>query len=387
MRASLPAAICGLGIAQIISWGSLYYAIAVLGDSIKHDLGVGTSLLFASFTLSLLISGFAAPMVGRLMEAYGARVVLCAGSSTGMVALLMLGAASGPVSLFLGATVAGLAMAASLYDAGFMALNQIAGDAYRRAVTGLTLFGGLASTVFWPVSQFLLGALGWRHTLTCYAALQLLVCLPLHALLLPKGAGAGKASSPNARLPAVLPNTVWLASAFALASFVLSVLSVHLIGIFRSAGVPAGQAVFVASLVGPMQVLGRLLELGLGSKMRAVSVGALAFVCMAMALVAVFLLDRPSTLVFLIAVLYGASNGLMTIVRGVLPAELYGRQNYAALLGHMARPAFIARALAPFAFPAALATMGRSAAILALTIIAILACLVYRVAIGNASRC
>jgi len=386
MRAPLPAAICGLGIAQIISWGSLYYAIAVLGGSIERDLGIGTTLLFASFTLSLLISGIAAPMVGRLMDAYGARAVLCAGSAMGMIALLLLAAASGPLSLFLGATAAGLAMAACLYDAGFMALNQIAGDAYRKAVTGLTLFGGFASTVFWPVSQFLLGALGWRYTLACYAALQLLVCLPLHAVLLPSGAGAGKSRRPETQLPDALPDTFWLAAAFALASFVLSVLSVHLIGIFQSAGIAANQAVFVASLVGPMQVLGRLLELAVGNKMRAVSVGAVAFICMSMALAAVFLLQGPSPLIFVVAVLYGVSNGLMTIVRGVVPAELYGRQNYAALLGHMARPAFIARALAPFAFPAALATMGRSTAIFALALIAVLACWVYWLAIGKARR-
>jgi MFS family permease len=386
MRASLQTAICGLGIAQIISWGSLYYAIAVLGDSIERDLGVGTTLLFAAFTFSLLISGCAAPAVGRLMEAYGARAVLCAGSVMGTGALFMLASATGPVSLFLGTTAAGIAMAACLYDAGFMALNQIAGDAYRKSVTGLTLFGGFASTVSWPASQFLLGAIGWRHTLACYAALQLLVCLPLHALVLPSGGRAGKSSIPDDPVSTALPDTAWLAAAFALGSFVLSVLSVHLIGVFRSAGMAADEAVFVASLVGPMQVLGRLLEFGVGRKLAAVSVGTVAFVCMIMALAAVFLLDGPSPLAFLVAALYGISNGLMTIVRGVVPAELYGRQHYAALLGHMARPAFIARALAPFAFPAALASLGRSAALLALAAIAVLACCTYQAAIGKARR-
>jgi hypothetical protein len=386
MKASLPVTVCGLGIAQIISWGSLYYAIAVLGDSIESDLGVGTTLLFAAFTFSLLISGIAAPAVGRLIEANGARAVLCAGSVMGMGALLTLASARGPVSLFLGTMAAGIAMAASLYDAGFMALNQIAGDAYRKSVTGLTLFGGFASTVFWPASHFLLGAIGWRHTLVCYAALQFLVCLPLHALLLPSAARAGKSNNPDVPVSAALPDTTGLAAAFALGSFVLSVLSVHLIGIFRSAGMAANEAVFVASLVGPMQVLGRLLEFGVGRKLTAVSVGTVAFVCMVMALAAVFLLGGPSPLAFLVAVLYGISNGLMTIVRGVVPAELYGRHNYAALLGRLARPAFIARALAPFAFPVALASLGRSVALLVLAAIAVLACWTYQAAIGKARR-
>jgi hypothetical protein len=386
MKAPLPLLVSGLGVAQIVSWGSLYYPISVLGDSMQRDLGVTSTVLFAAFTLSLLISGLAAPAVGRLMEAHGARTVLCAGSLLGMTALLLLSRASGPVSLFGGALVAGVAMAACLYDAAFMALNQLAGDAYRRSVTGLTLFGGFASTVSWPLSQFLLGALGWRQTLLIYAVLQLLLCLPLHALLLP--ARPRKAvAAPGAIAPAVvLPNTFWLAGAFALASFVLSVLSVHLINLFRLAGLEAGSAVFIATLVGPMQVLGRLLELGAGGRLRAVHVGTVAFASMVLALAGLFLLHGASPLAFLVAGLYGISNGLMTIVRGVVPAELYGRRDYGVLLGRLARPAFVARALAPFAFPRGLAGLGTGGVVLALGAIALFACWSYRTALRQASK-
>jgi MFS family permease len=386
MKAPLPLLVSGLGIAQIVSWGSLYYPIAVLGDSMQRDLGVSSTVLFAAFTLSLLISGLAAPTVGRLMEAHGARAVLCAGSLMGMAALLLLACASGPVGLFLGASVAGVAMAASLYDAAFMALNQLAGDAYRRCVTGLTLFGGFASTVSWPLSQILLGALGWQQTLVIYAALQLVLCLPLHALLLPARIRP-RAAAPGAVPPAiVLPDTLWLAIAFALASFVLSVLSVHLIKLFRLAGLEAGSAVFIATLVGPMQVLGRLLEMGAGGKLRAVHVGTVAFVSMVLALLGLFLLNGASILAFMVAGLYGISNGLMTIVRGVVPAELYGRQNYSVLLGRLARPAFLARALAPFAFPLGLAGLGSGGVVLALGCISLLACWSYRAALRQAGK-
>jgi hypothetical protein len=381
MKAPLPLLVSGLGIAQIVSWGSLYYPISVLGESMQRDIGVSSTVLFAAFTLSLLISGLAAPLVGKLMEAHGARAVLCAGSLLAMGALLLLARASGPVGLFLAASVAGLAMAACLYDAAFMALNQLAGDAYRRSVTGLTLFGGFASTASWPLSQLLLGAVGWRETLLIYAGMQLLLCLPLHALLLP--AQARKTIVvPGGDLQAiVLPDTLWLATAFALASFVLSVLSVHLISLFRLAGLEAGSAVFIATLVGPMQVLGRLLELGTGGKLRAVHVGSVAFASMVLALTGLFLLHGASPLAFAVAGLYGISNGLMTIVRGVVPAELYGRRNYGMLLGRLARPAFVARALAPFAFPLGLAGLGNSGAILALGVISLLACWSYRAAL------
>jgi hypothetical protein len=386
MKAPLPLLVSGLGIAQIVSWGSLYYPISVLGESMQRDIGVSSTVLFAAFTLSLLISGLAAPTVGRLMEVHGARTVLCAGSLLGMGALLLLARASGPASLFMGALVAGLAMAACLYDAAFMALNQLAGDAYRRSVTGLTLFGGFASTVSWPLSQFLLGAVGWRETLLIYACLQLLLCLPLHALLLPARAQKVMVAPGADPPPMMLPNTLWLATAFALASFVLSVLSVHLINLFRLAGLEAGSAVFIATLVGPMQVLGRLLELGAGGRLRAVHVGSVAFASMVMALAGLFLLHGASPLAFVVAGLYGISNGLMTIVRGVVPAELYGRRNYGVLLGRLARPAFVARALAPFAFPLALAGFGTGGAVLALGALSLLACWSYYAALRGAGK-
>jgi predicted MFS family arabinose efflux permease len=386
MKAPLPLLVSGLGIAQIVSWGSLYYPISVLGDSMRHDLGVSATVLFAAFTLSLLISGMAAPLVARLMEAHGARTVLCAGSLLGMAALLLLARASGPAGLFAAALVAGVAMAACLYDAAFMALNQLAGDAYRRSVTGLTLFGGFASTVSWPLSQLLLGELGWRQTLLIYAGAQLVLCLPLHALLLPAHSRSANAA-PDASAPAVvLPDTLWLAIAFALASFVLSVLSVHLIKLFRLGGLDAGSAVFIATLVGPMQVLGRLLELGAGGRLRAIHVGSVAFASMLLALVGLFLLHGTTPLAFAVAGLYGISNGLMTIVRGVVPAELYGRRHYGLLLGRLARPAFVARALAPFAFPLGLAGLGTGGAILALGAIAMLACWSYRAALRHAGK-
>ena len=386
MKVRLPLLVSGLGVAQIISWGSLYYPISVLGESMQRDLGVTPTMLFAAFTVSLLISGMVAPTVGRLMEARGARLVLCMGSLLGMGALIIMAFASGPLSLFAGAVVAGIAMAACLYDAAFMAFNQLAGDAYRRSVTGLTLFGGFASTVSWPLSQLLLDMVGWRHTLLLYAALQLLICLPLHALLLPARVRTTVQHAGQSAAAPVLPDTRMLATAFALATFVLAVLSVHLIGIFRLSGMAAGSAVFVATLVGPMQVLGRLLELGAGKKLRAIHVGTVAYASMVLALAVLLLLRGATPLAVVAACLYGIGNGLMTIVRGVVPAELYGRRDYGILLGRLARPAFVARALAPFAFPLLLAAAGPRMAVLALLAIAMAACWSYRIALLQARR-
>jgi hypothetical protein len=133
-----------------------------------------------------------------------------------------------------------------------------------------------------------------------------------------------------------------------------------------------------------MQVLGRLLEMGAGGRLRAIHVGTVAFASMVLALAALYLLQGATALAVVVAALYGISNGLMTIVRGVVPAELYGRRDYGILLGKLARPAFIARALAPFAFPLVLAGLGAGGAVLALGVIALLACATYRLALRRA---
>jgi len=360
----LAVAVCALGIAQIISWGGLYYAIAVIGDSMRRELGISQAMLFGAFTGSLVLSGLAAPTVGELIDAHGGRRVLMAGSCLSAVALGLFAVADGPASLPLASGAAGIAMALCLYDAAFITLNQIAGERYRTAVTMLTLFGGLASTVFWPLSQWLLDGYGWRQTLTMYAGLQLLVCLPLHRFALPgrtSGERSGHQALRNACVKEAAPRMdfgarySWLAAAFAGGSFVLAVLSVHLIGLFKGAGLDAKQAVFIASLVGPMQVLGRVIELAFASRLRPVAVGALAFGLMPAALLVLLWVPQWTALAFAVALLYGLSNGLLTIVRGTVPAVLFGRTAYGVLLGRLARPAFIARALAPAALPFAMA--------------------------------
>ena len=239
-----------LGIAQIISWGSLYYPVAVLGAAIRRDLGISEIAVFGSFTIGLFASGIAAPVAGRLVDTRGGRFTLSCGSALGALALALLAVAQNTAMLVAGFTVAGLAMAGCLYDPAFATLHAIAGTAYRKAVTALTLFGGFASTVFWPLSQFLLDAYGWRTAFAVYAALNLFICLPLHVWILPPGSGAGTRAA-AASAAAVVPRPpsrvfFWLATALALAAFLSSALSAHVIGLLTSSGLTPRDAVLVS---------------------------------------------------------------------------------------------------------------------------------------------
>jgi len=386
----LARTVCALGVAQIISWGSLFYTIAVLGGAMRRDLGASDTFLFGSFTAGLLLSGLAAPFVGGQIDRQGGRHVLAGGSLMGAVASAVLAAAQGPLTLLAGWLLAGAAMAACLYDPAFATLHQIAGAAYRRTVTALTLFGGFASTVFWPLSQYLLDAFGWRQAFALYAALHLLVCLPLHLVFVPR--------SPATRTRIVITDPeptgrpyggatfAWLAAALALAAFLGSAIAAHLIDLLTASGLSARDAVLVGALIGPMQVAGRVMEFAFGRHLRALAVGTLAFSLMVVALALFTQVHGVWIVALAFAIVYGWSNGVMTIVRGTVPAELFGQRDYGALLGRLARPQFFLKAIAPAALTLLfIVDPARVLTPLVLLLIAAAALLAYRLAVKSAS--
>jgi hypothetical protein len=350
-RRRLWRAVSALGVAQIVSWGTLFYAIGVLGAPMRVALGVDDVTLFGSFTAGLFVSGIAAPAVGRRIDARGGRGVLAFGSGLAAVACAVLGASTQPWHMVAGWLIAGVAMAACLYDPAFAALYRSSGGAYRRAVTVLTLFGGFASTVFWPLSQYLLDTIGWRDAWYVYALLHAALCLPLHLAFAPRARSAEHGGEAAARIPPqadLHPHAfVWLAIALSLSAFLATALAAHLIGMLTAGGLAARDAVLVGSLIGPMQVAGRLMEMAIGSRLHARAVGYLAFGLMAVALLLLPWIGPVWILAMLFALVYGWSNGVMTIVRGTVPAELFGSRGYGELLGRLARPAFIAKAIAP----------------------------------------
>jgi len=347
-----------LGVAQVIAWGSLYYSIAVLARPMGASLGLPQTVVYGGYTLALLLSGVVAPAVGRRIDRGGGRDVLSLAALLGAAAFATLACAESRALYFLGWALAGLAMGCGLYDAAMAALNQLApGTKLRRAVTALTLIGGFASTVFWPLSHWLVTSWDWRVACAVFAGLHLCVCLPLYRYALP----AARVVAPSrARSPTPLPRQGaafwWLAGAFALVSFAFAVLSAHLVALLGDAGITEADAILVGTLFGPMQVVARIVEFSVASRVRAVSVGTVSFLLMALALWLLTGIDGNRTQAFLFAACYGASNGTLTIVRGTVPAELFGRAHYGALLGRLALPSFFAKAFAPFLFSVMLAT-------------------------------
>jgi hypothetical protein len=382
----LPAVVAALGVAQIVSWGTLFYTIAVLGAAMREAIGVSEVVLHGAYSAGLLLSGLLAPAVGRRIEAHGGRGVLATGSLLAAFACAALAAVQGPATLVAAWLLAGAAMAMTLYDPAFATLHRVAGLRYRASVTALTLFGGFASTAFWPLSQWLLEREGFRSAFLVYAVLHLALCLPLHLLCVP---GAAATHDHGGGEPAFAPTReagpssfAWLAGALVFGAFAASAISAHLVTLLTAGGLGTGEAVLVGTLFGPMQVIGRLMEFAFARRVSAIAAGTIAFAVLAVALALLTQVRGGFALAALFAALYGFANGVLTIARGTVPAELFGRQGYGALLGRLARPQLVARALAPFALAAVITIdPDRSLALATLALGGALAFVAYRRAV------
>src|SRR5690606_6753700 len=255
-------AIVALGVTQIVAWGTTLYALGVLASPIAAETGWSRSLVFSGLTIGLLASSVVSTAVGKAIDTKGARFVMSAGSVLCAGSLLVVAAATHPVVYLAGWAVMGLGMRMSLYDAAFAALVQVAPHRGRRAISYLTLFGGFASTFFWPIGHMLTAEVGWRMALVIYAGFNLAVCLPLHwwglarrELPAPAATTSGASVSPAAgasdppldgqarTLAMVLFGLVMSASAF-----VFGAMAVHLPAILEANGLSAAAAVTLASL-------------------------------------------------------------------------------------------------------------------------------------------
>lgn len=346
-----------LALTQIVSWGTVYYAITILAPDIQRELGWRPEIVFGAFSWSLLVAGLASTPVGILIDRFGGRPVMGAGSLLAGIGMIALGTTHGMVQYFMAWTLLGTAMAMVLYEAAFATINREFFASARKGISLLTLVGGFASTVFWPLTMKLDALIGWRDTYIAYGVVQLAVCLPLHAMLTVAPSrppvAAARAAPGHTLGDALRHPAFWkLAFAFAANSFVFSALSVHLIPTLQRLGHSVSFAVLVSTLIGPMQVAGRFGEMALAHRIAPSAAGKLTFAALPSGLLALLLLGHNEIAVAGFCMLYGLSNGIMTIVRGTLPHALFGRTHYGAISGALAGPALMAKAAAPLTIAA-----------------------------------
>jgi MFS family permease len=356
------ATVAALGTAQTLAWASSYYLPAIVAAPLAAELRLPVPVVFAAFSGALLVAAAVGPQAGRLIDRWGGRPVLMATNLVFALGLLLLGASGGVATLLLAWAVIGIGMGAGLYEAAFAALVRLQGAAARPSITGVTLVAGFASTVGWPLTAWLLAAYGWREACFAWAALHLLVGLPLNASL-PRARAlrhAAAADAPHAQAAAVpLRSALLLSFVFAATWFISTAMAAHLPRLLQAAGVTLAAAVAVGALVGPAQVGARLLEFGLLRKVHPLLSARLAAALHPLGASLLLMAGAPVAALF--GLLHGAGNGILTIAKGTLPLVLFGPQGYGHRQGVLMVPARIAQALAPWLFGLALDAWGAAA--------------------------
>lgn len=337
-----------LGTAQILAWGMSYYLIAVLAKPIDDDTGWGLTWVVGGLSLGFLVSGLASPPVGRLIDRFGGRPILAASAVLLALGLAVLAAAPNIPVYILGWAILGLAMAAGLYDPAFSTLGRIYGEQARSAITLLTLYGGFASTLCWPLSAFMAERIGWRGACWAYAAIALFVMLPLYAFCLPKETETPPAKAATHAKGPISPRLRWafwlVAANLTGASVLMTVVSVHMLTLLQARGVELAVAVALGALIGPAQVGARIVEAAIGRNFHPVWTMIASNVLAAAGLGLMF---GDPALAALGLLLYGSGSGIRSIARGTVPLAIFGRDGYPTLMGKLAMPSLLAQAASP----------------------------------------
>jgi MFS family permease len=357
-------AILALGITQIIGYGTLYYSFSILAPDMAAQFSWSKEWIFGALSLALLAGGLTAPWLGVLLDRIGAGRVMAIGSLVAAIALTVCAyAPNGPtyvVALVAIETTSNLVQ----YGAAFALLVQLRPQVASRSITYLTLIGGFASTIFWPITTALHGHLSWQAIYLIFAALNLAVCLPIHAWL------SGSATTQRAKASGAVPPVagilsparrrlgfVVMVAGFSLMSLVSSAMLVHLVPLLSGLGLGA-TAALVGTLFGPSQVGSRLVNMVFGKSLPALHLALIAAILLPGG-VLVLLLSAPSVPgAMAFAVIFGMGNGLMSIVTGTLPLHLFGSDGYGRLQGRMMAARLVLSALAPFVLAFAMEHIG-----------------------------
>jgi len=361
------AVVLALGTAQAVGWASSFYLPTLLAEPMARDLGTTPPTVFAALSAALLIGALVSPWAGRRIDTGDGRAMLLRAWVLFVAGLATLAAAQGLGTLLLAWALLGLAMGCGLYDAAFATLVRLYGPSARRAISGITLIAGFASTVGWPLTAWMEAHAGWRGAVLGWIALQVLVALPLLLSLPEAPAAAPAAAPPTAGAAAADPATppprrgqlMLVALLFVCLGFVSTSVATHLPALLMALGVPLAGAVALAALAGPAQVTARLAELGLLSRFSPLLAARLAAAGHPAAVVVALLLGPAGALPFVL--LHGLGNGLLTIVRGTLPLALFGSIGYGARQGVIALPGRLVGAASPFLLGWVLEHHGRAA--------------------------
>ena len=350
---SFRATVAALAFGQLVCWAALYYAFSSFVLPMQRALQWSKPQMMGAFTLGLAMWGAATYAMGAAIDRGHGRQVMTLGAALAGAGFLMWSSVTSLPMLYLSWGLMGTAMAMTLYEPAFNVLTKRFPERYVQGITSLTLVGGFASTLSFPAVAWLISWLEWRGALQAIGGVLLLVIAPLHAWALrgtPRRAVAAKTADASADATlhqALREPSFWLLTAtFTLYSFGAAALWAHVMPAFAAKGFSEAQALAVVVWIGPAQVLGRLLYLGFARWVSAHGLGLVVLGGLPVSL-AIFALAQHTAALLLFALLFGFANGLVTIVRGSLVPEYFGRRHVGRISGAMSGIALLSRAAAP----------------------------------------
>lgn len=369
-RRRVRRAIVGLGISQMVGWGSTFSPLTIMGGAIAADLAVSREAAFAGITVMLVAGAIVAPACGRLVDRYGARWTMAAGSVIMALSLVLLAQANGLAAYLAGWGLVGLGAPLALHGA-VPGLVQVVGPDARRAITWLMLISGMTSTLFLPLHAYLLDVIGWRSAFLVYAALHIVLALPAHLLVLVSRAPAPEVKTVAEAPAAGAPPRRWVVVAFLLLALwsgidglIMWGLSSQIVDALKDQGLSNAAAITLWMIVGPFQVVARIGDLVTKGRFPILAVGIVSVV-LPMIGYAVLIgagVSIWSGIVF--SIVFGFGHGLFVIARSTLPLMLFGHRELAAYMGRLLLPQNLANAASPVVFAFVMTAFGGRAVLI-----------------------
>jgi MFS family permease len=311
-------------------------------------------------TVSVVTAAAAGVPCGRWLDRRGGRALMTGGSLLGVAAVLAWSRVDQLWQLYAVFVLIGLASAATLYEAAFPVVIAATPAAGRdRALLGVTIVAGFASSIFLPLTGVLLAHLGWRSTLVVLAGLLVLATVPVHAGYVPARATGSHPSHDGRAMvrQALRQTTFWLlAAAFVAQAAATSIVGVLLVTALRELGLAATVAATISGLLGVLSVTGRLVTTGFSRRYGMTTITAVIFAVQAIGVIALPHIGGTVAGAAAAVIAFGLGFGVASIAKPAIVADRYGTARYATIAATMTVPITLARAFAPLA--AATATVG-----------------------------
>ncbi len=353
-----------MALSTTVAYGVLYYSYAVFVTAMERETGWNRAQTAGALSLSALVGGLCAPLVGRFLDRHGSRVVMTLGALAAGGLVLLWSYTSSLAMLYAVWALLGVTSAMTFYDPAFTAIAVWFRRNRARAMLTVTLVAGLASTIFVPVDTWLLGALGWRGAVRVLAALMALTAIPLWLVVRRHPSDVGQVvdgdatpnleTSPSTTPALETPEPSWLgsrafwsvAASFALGRTAVAVLAAHLVPLLSERGYGANLTAFIAGSVGVLQLVGRVFFVRLTSSNALVRLSSLTFAVHGLGILALATNSGAGVWVFLL--LYGTTNGAITLTRAALLADLFPANVYGRINGAVSLTVALSSAAMPF---------------------------------------